>query len=113
MSDEPTFEFRYGIAVVRGRPIADGFLVQAGSTAAAQGTANRKRDREERNRLVRIGVLKRHADQDLFVFAHDHVCSSASQAASIVKDGNASGPSLWKYPRTGLSLREFMEATTP
>ena len=108
-----TFRYNPEFAEARGRPLPDGrFLVLAGSTALRSSGASAKRDRAERDRLVRLGVLAPHPDADLYVFTRDHQCSSASQAAGIVRDGNASGPQLWKDPSTGKSLKDLL-ANTP
>lgn len=105
----PIFELKFGDATARGCIAPDGFKVLAGSTALRQGTATRKRDRDERDRLVRTGILVEHGSRDLFVFARDHTCTSASQAAGIVKDGNASGPQPWRDPTTNLTLKEHIQ----
>lgn len=104
-----TFRYNPEFAEAHGRPLAGGrFLVLAGSTALRSSAVSVKRDRTERDRLVRLGVLRPHLNADLYVFAQDHVCTSASQAAGIIKDGNASGPQLWKDLRTGKSLKELL-----
>ena len=106
---DPVFEFKFGDAVARGCIVRDGFLIVAGSTTLKEGSALRKRDRDERDRLLRIGILVEHSNPDLYVFSRDHTCTSASQAAGIVKDGNASGPQLWLDPLTSLTLREHLQ----
>lgn len=83
------------------------FLVLAGSTALKNSSAVKKRDREERDRLMRQGILAAHDDPDLLVFTRDHEFGSASRAAGIVKDGNASGPQLWIDIATGKSLKDL------
>jgi hypothetical protein len=102
------FCFRPEIAQAYGRPLPDGgFLVEAGSTAMRNGSPRMKRDREVRNQLVRQGILVPDSDARLYRFSADHVFSSPSQAAGVVKDGNASGPGLWIDETTGKSLREL------
>ena len=103
------FVFRPEKAQAYGQPLPDGrFLVSAGSTAMRNGSPKVKRDREYRDRLVREGVLAPDSNSDLLRFARDHAFDSASQAAGVVKDGNASGPSLWKDEKTGNSLKDFL-----
>ena len=106
MRDENWFVFRAGGAQAYGRPADGGFLVRAGSTAVREGTPLKKRDREERDRLVRSSVLLPDGDPALFRFSRDHLCTSSSQAGGIVKDGNCSGPQYWKNPRTGRTLKD-------
>jgi hypothetical protein len=99
---ERLFVYNPETAQAYGRPLqGKEFIVLAGSTAMRNGSASVKRDRRERDRLVRDGVLIADNDPRLFRFARDHVFSSPSQAAGVVKDGNASGPSLWKAVTTG------------
>jgi len=83
------------------------FLVLSGSTALKNSSAMKKRDREERDRLVRTGVLVPHSDPELLVFTRDQELSSPSRAA---KDGNASGPQLWIDIATGKSLKDLLGA---
>lgn len=111
MSDEIWFVFRAGGAQAYGRPADGGFLVKAGLAAVRQGRPLKKRDREERDRLVRTGVLLPDGDPALLRFSRDHLCTSSSQAGGIVKDGNCSGPLYWKNPRTGRTLKEETEGT--
>lgn len=106
MNDEIWFAFRAGGAQAYGRPVDGGFLVRAGSTAMREGTPLKKRDREERDRLVRTGVLIPDGDPALFRFSRDHLCSSSSQAGGVVKDGNCSGPQSWKNPVTNRTLKD-------
>jgi hypothetical protein len=74
------------------------------------GSPNVKRNARERDRLVREEVLVPDGDVRRFRFARDHIFSSASTAAGIIKDGNASGPSLWKDEKTGRTLKDYQEA---
>jgi hypothetical protein len=108
MKEKPMQVYMFGPqkAQDQGHLVDDGFLVKAGSTAMRNGSPMVKRDREERDRLVRIGVLVRDSDAELFRFARDHVCSSASQASGIVKDGNCSGPQSWKNVASGKTLQD-------
>lgn len=106
------FEFCPQKARALGRPTDEGFLVLAGSTAMLEGSPLKKRDREERDRLVRIGVLEPHSDPELLIFSRDHLCTSASQAAGIVKDGNSSGPQQWLHQSTGVSLKDWLASAS-
>lgn len=106
MSNVTWFVFRAGGAQAYGRPVDGGFLVRAGSTAVRLGTPLRKRDRDERDRLVRTGILVPDSDPALFRFSRDHLCSSSSQAGGVVKDGNCSGPQNWKNPVTNRNLKD-------
>ncbi|MBB6182387.1 DUF4357 domain-containing protein [Rhizobium flavum] len=103
------FRYRPYHAQAHGRVEADGsFVVLAGSTAIRDSSAGQKRDREERDRLVRQGVLGVHLDPTLLVFERDCEFTSASRAAGIIKDGNASGPQLWIDISTGKSLKDLL-----
>lgn len=105
----PTFVFRPQSAQAHGRPLPDGrFLVSAGSTAMRNGSPNVKRDLYDRDRLVREGILVQDTDRDRYRFAKDYVFGSSSKAAGVIKDGNASGPSLWKDVKTGQTLKDFL-----
>lgn len=53
MSENEWFVMRPQKAQAYGRPEAGGFLVRKGSTAMREGSPRVKRDREERDRLVR------------------------------------------------------------
>jgi hypothetical protein len=106
----PVFVFRAGVAQAHGIPSPDGgFVVLKGSTAMREGSAKVKRERPLREELVRSGVLAPDIDGRLYRFSADHEFSSPSSAAGIVKDGNASGPSLWKDAKSGLSLKDFLD----
>lgn len=105
----PNFVFRPERAQAFGRPLEDGsFLIISGSTAMRSGSPNKKRDLADRDALVRKGVLIVDSDPTLYRFTRDHVFGSSSKAAGIIKDGNASGPQLWKHVATGESLRDFL-----
>ena len=78
-----------------GKPVPDGFLVRAGSTAMRDGSPTVKRNRGERDALVADGVLVPDENPALFRFARDHVFSSNSAAAGVIIDGNSNG-SPWK-----------------
>lgn len=93
-------------ATAYGRPVVNGFEVRKGSTAMVSGSPTKKRDREERDRLVRIGVLDLQSDRDLYVFTRDYIFSSSSAAGGVVKDGNCSGPGAWRHETTGKTLRD-------
>jgi hypothetical protein len=59
--------------------------------------------------LLRDGILVPDDDASLYRFAIDWPFSSCSKAAGVIKDGNASGPSLWKDAKTGKSLKEHLK----
>ena len=102
----PTYTFSPQSAVAHGRPTGSRkFIVLAGSTAMANGSPRVRRDRPLRDSLVRAGVLLQDGPHH-YRFAQDHEFSSASEAAGIIKDGNASGPQLWIDRSTGRSLRD-------
>lgn len=42
------------------------------------------------------------------MFARDQEFSSASRAAGIIKDGNASGPQLWIDIESGKPLKDLL-----
>ncbi|MGI9360209.1 MAG: DUF4357 domain-containing protein [Parasphingorhabdus sp.] len=105
----PLFWFCPQDAEARGYPTEDGrFLVLKGSTAMRNGSPNVKRDVEYRDVLLRSGVLEIVQCDDLLKFAQDHVFPSASKAAGVIKDGNASGPSLWREHRSGRTLKDYL-----
>jgi len=103
----PIFVFRPQTAQAYGRPLADGrFLVLKDSTAMRSGTPKVKRDSYDRDRLIRDGVLVADGS-NRYRFSCDYAFSSSSKAAGIIKDGNASGPSLWKDVKSGRSLKDL------
>jgi Domain of unknown function (DUF4357) len=106
MSENDWFVMRPQKAQAYGRPAADCFLVRKGSTAMREGSPRVKRDREERDRLVRQGVLVPDSDPDLYRFSRDHLFDSSSVAGGIVKDGNCSGPQSWRRPSDGKTIKE-------
>ena len=106
MSDNSWFTMRPQKAQAFGRPERDGFLVRQGSTAMLDGSPRVKRDREERDRLVRKGILVPDSDPDLYRFSRDHLFGSASFAGGVVKDGNCSGPQSWHRESDGKTLKE-------
>ena len=99
MSDDEWFVMRPEKAQAYGRPEAGGFLVRKDSTAIREGSPRVKRDREERDRLVRQGVLVPDSDPDLYRFSRDHLFPSASAAGGVIKDGNCSGPQSLRRAR--------------
>ena len=109
MTADTWFVLRARTAQAYGRPVANGFLVQLGSTAMRNGSPHKKRDREERDRLLRSGILVPYTNPELYRFDRDHICNSASQAGGIVKDGNCSGPQAWRDPKTNRTLRECLD----
>lgn len=105
-----TFRYRSSDAQAFGRLLSDGrFTVLAGSTAVHESAASVKRDRDERDSLMRQGVLVRTGEANLLRFVHDHTFKSPSRAAGVVRDGNVSGPQNWVEPNTGMSLKDFLE----
>jgi hypothetical protein len=104
---ETWFVFRPERAQAHGRPLPDGrFVVRAGSTAMRNGSPIVKRDRGDRDGLIRSGVLTPDTDPALLRFSADHIFRNSSNAAGVIKDGNASGPTLWKQIKTGKTLRD-------
>ncbi|MBB3264459.1 hypothetical protein FHW79_002074 [Azospirillum sp. OGB3] len=110
VADGPVFELRGGAAAARGRSDGNGFIVLAGSTARAHGT-DVSRDRPLRDQLLARGVLRPAADPKLLVFAQAWRFSSASQAGGVVLDRNCSGPTAWRIPGTGQTLRDWQKAS--
>lgn len=108
MSEDNWFVLRPQKAQAFGRPEGIGFLVRKGSTAMVNGSPRVKRDREERDRLVRQGVLVLDSDPDLYRFSRDHAFASPSVAGGVVKDGNCSGPQSWRRAGDGATLKEAL-----
>jgi hypothetical protein len=109
--EESLFVFRPETAQAYGRPLGGGeFVILAGSTAMRHGSPNVKRDAYERDRLVREGVLIPDTDPGRYRFTRDYIFTSSSKAAGVIKDGNASGPSLWKDDKTGRSLKDYLSS---
>lgn len=106
MSVYEWFAMRPQKAQAYGRPEAGGFLVRKGSTAMREGSPGVKRDREERDRSVRQGVLDPDSDPDLYRFSRDHLFASSSVAGGIVKDGNCSGSQSWRRPSDGKTIKD-------
>lgn len=107
MSGNDWFVIRPQKAQAYGRPEGDGFLVRKDSTAMRDGSPKVKRDRGERDRLVRQGILVPDSDPDLYRFSRDHLFPSASMAGGVVKDGNCSGPQTWRRSKDGKTLKEL------
>lgn len=106
----PVFIFEAQRARARAVPSGGKRLtVLKGSTAIRSGSPAVKRDRAFRDGLVRQGVLVPSDDPELYVFARDFEFDSASRAAGVVKDGNASGPQLWRDPETGRTLKDYFD----
>lgn len=102
------FVMRPQKAQAYGRPEAEGFLVREGSTAMREGSPRVKRDRDERDRLVRQGVLVPDRDPELYRFTRDHLFGSSSVAGGIVKDGNCSGPQSWRRAIDGKTIKDAL-----
>lgn len=107
MEDIDWFVMQPETAQAYGRPHEDGFLVRAGSTAMKDGSPKVKRDREERDRLLKIGTLVDDDNPAQLRFSKDHLFNSASVAGGVVKDGNCSGPQSWRRVRDGRKLSEI------
>ena len=97
------------LAFAVGKPVPSGFLVRAGSTAMRDGSPIKKRNRAERDRLVRDGVLVPDENPALFRFRTDYEFSSRSLAAGIVIDGNSNGDH-WKENSAASLKRLDVEA---
>jgi len=108
MSEDNWFVLRPQKAQAFGRPEGNAFLVRKGSTAMVDGSPRVKRDREERDRLVRQGVLVPDSDPDLYRFSKDHVFGSPSIAGGVVKDGNCSGPQSWRICSGGNTIKDVL-----
>ncbi len=110
-TEGPVFVFAPERAKARAVPLrgGSGLRVLTGSTAMRQGSPTVKRDRAYRDELVRMGILRASSDPDLYEFTADHEFDSASKAAGVVKDGNSSGPQQWRNPKTGLTLKDYLD----
>lgn len=108
-STVPTFVFRPQSAEAFGRPLPDGrFVVLAGSTAMRNGSPHVKRDIYDRDKMVREGILVPDTDHERYRFSRDYTFNSNSKAAGVIKDGNASGPTLWRDSSNGETLKDFL-----
>ncbi len=105
--NESWFVSRPQKAQAFGRPEGFGFLVRKGSTAMREGSPRVKRDREERDRLIKAGALVPDQDPGLLRFTRDHLFPSASMAGGVVKDGNCCGPQSWRRDIDGKTLKEL------
>ncbi|WP_237362113.1 AAA family ATPase [Rhizobium gallicum] len=94
------------LALAFGKPVLSGFLVRAGSTAMRDGSPTVKRNRGERDRLVREGVLVPDENPALFRFSADYVFTSRSLAAGVVIDGNSNGGHWQENPAATRKLSE-------
>lgn len=110
--EAPWFSFKPDRAVAYGKPVLDGFLVRQGSTAVLNGSARVKRDREYRDDLINRGVLVADSNPDLLVFTSDHLFTSPSKAGGVVKDGNCSGNDAWKNDEIGMTVGDWLRATS-
>ncbi len=106
MKTDDWFVMRPQKAQAFGRPEANGFLVKQGSTAMVDGSPRVKRDREERDRLVRQGILVADSDPDRYRFSRDYLFGNSSVAGGVIKDGNCSGPQSWRRPADGKSPKD-------
>jgi hypothetical protein len=106
MSENDWFVMRPQKAQAYGRPEGDGFLIRQGSTTMREGSPRVKRDREERDRLLRQGVLVPDNDPALYRFSREYVFGSSSVAGGVVKDGNCSGPQSWRRSNDGKTLKD-------
>jgi 5-methylcytosine-specific restriction protein B len=100
------------LALAFGKPVPSGFLVRAGSTAMREGSPTVKRNRGERDRLVREGVLVPDDNPALYRFEEDHVFTSASLAAGVVIDGNSNGGHWQANPTATRELNEHVNPLT-
>lgn len=106
MTADIWFVLRIRAAEAYDRPVAEGFLVQQGSTAVRNGTRREKRNREEQDRLLRGGILVPDINPELYRFDRDQISNSASQAGAIINDGNCSVPQAWHDFKINRSRRE-------
>jgi hypothetical protein len=108
MSENDWFVMRPQKAQAYCRPDDHGFLVRKGSTAMREGSPRVKRDREERDRLVRQAILVPDSDPDLYRFSRDHVFGNSSVAGGIIKDGNCNGPQSWRRSSDGKIIKDVL-----
>ena len=110
MSENHWFVMRPQKAQAYGRPEADGFLVRKGSTAMREGSPRVKRDREERDRLVRQGLLVTDSDPDLYRFSRDHLFRNSSVAGALSRMAIAADPKAGGGPATGGRSKTYLGA---
>jgi len=94
-----------------GQDTPQGFVVRAGSCAAAQEVPSLKEHApsvsEFRNELLKNGVLMLNGDR--LEFKQDYTFSSPSTAASVILGRNSNGRIEWK-DTSGRSLKQLQEA---
>jgi hypothetical protein len=92
-----------------GRPEADGFLVRKGTTAMRDGSPSVKRDREQRDRLVRQGILVPDSDLELYRFSRDHLFQARAWLAAWSRMETVADLRLGTAARTGKHSRILPE----
>jgi hypothetical protein len=97
----------------KGFPSDDGFVVKAGSDAAAQPNDSFKGTYFDlRSELVNKGVLVPNPDDAAkLLFVVDYAFSASSPAAAVVVGNNYSGKSNWKLP-DGTTLGQYLDSLT-
>lgn len=99
--------------VAKGFPSDDGFVVKAGSDAAAQANDSFKGTYSDlRTELVKKEVLVPNPDNaEKLRFAVDYAFSASSPAAAVIVGNNYSGKANWKLP-DGTTLGQYLESLT-
>ena len=95
--------------VAKGKPVADGFLVIAGSHATkADGDSMPPGYATLKASLRQTGVLTEQ--NEFLVFGQDHLFNTPTPAACVITGTRRSGPATWKDPTTAKTLGEIEEA---
>ncbi|PZO82514.1 MAG: hypothetical protein DI629_01055 [Mesorhizobium amorphae] len=90
----------------------DEFIVLQGSLALLDSPYQHNAWAGLRQSLIDEGVLIPDASGQFLVFTRNQAFSSASAAAGVVLNRQASGPKEWKFPSLSMSLGTWRETAT-
>lgn len=87
----------------------DEFIVLQGSLAMLEDPYQHNAWAGLRESLIKDGTLKTDAERKFLFFSRNQAFSSASAAAGVILNRQASGPKEWKYPSRSMSLGAWRE----
>ena len=101
-----TYYFRHRSCELEGRPVSEGMLVMAGSSAREDPRPGAPDSiTYRRNQLLATGIARIEVAR--FVLYQDHVFATPSQAVDLMNGGHVRDPlKLWR-DATGRSLQEL------